>query len=406
MPLNVTRRLSRRRARTTWSAGLLLLSPIVAAQAQPPQRALPRAELEYPEPFSTLSDLRELRDGRVIVTDPREGTVQLVDLTTKRATPIGRRGSGPGEWGRPGILLAMPGDTTMMPDVMNRRLLVIHPDGTPGRTEPANDQDPLWRGAIVGVDDAGRLLLIMERAPARPLDGSVGVADVVRLDRRTRRIDTVGTLMRPAGERSAAMMLGNGMMQLATNLPLAARDEAVLTRDGRAVFVRAAPYRVEIVAPSGARTVGPVAATSGVPVTRAEQEAFLRKQVRPGAILIRTDPSAPAPSGRAPRPRVPALSKADLDAMMQPTMTWPRELPPFFDGAVRAAPDGRVWVLRTRAVDDSIPVYDVFDRTGRVVERVACPARTRLVGFGARVAYLARTDEDDLIWLQRVRLAR
>jgi hypothetical protein len=63
-----------------------------------------------------------------------------------------------------------------------------------------------------------------------------------------------------------------------------------------------------------------------------------------------------------------------------------------------------VWVLRTRAHDDSIPVFDVFDGAGRVVDRVALPKRTRLVGFGAANAvYLARTDDDDLIWLQRVR---
>ncbi|MCU0648675.1 MAG: hypothetical protein MUF00_11805 [Gemmatimonadaceae bacterium] len=406
MVLDITRATSRRRTRTMRWAALLLLLPLAWAEAQPPQRALPRAELEFPEPFTTISSLRELRDGRVIVTDAREITVQLIDLNAKRATPIGRRGAGPREWGRPGSLLPMPADTTLMVDFVNRRLLVIHPDGTPGRTEPEDERDPFWRGAITGVDDAGRVLLVMERRPERPLDGSVGVADVLRLDRRTQRVDTIGTLMRPKGERSAASMMGNGMMQLVTNLPLAARDEAVLTRDGRAVLVRAAPYRVEIVAPSGARTAGPVVSTSGVAVTRAEQEAFLRRQIRPGAILIRTDPSAPASAGRAARPRAPAISKAEFDAMMQPTMTWPRELPPFFEDAARAAPDGRVWVLRTRAVDDSVPVYDVFDRAGRVVERVALPTRTRVVGFGAGVAYLARTDDDDLVWLQRVRLAR
>jgi hypothetical protein len=405
MAIGDWRGVMRRRVRATVPAVALLLPSALVAEAQTPQRTLPRADVEYPEPFTTITDLRELRDGRVIVTDARDGTVQLLDLTARRATPIGRRGAGPREWGRPGTLLAMPADTTLMLDFMNRRLLVIHPDGTPGRTEPEDERDALWSGAIAGVDDAGRLLLVTERRAAGPLDGSIGVADVLRLDRRTRRVDTVGTLTQPKGERTAASMLPNGMMQMATNLPLAARDEAVLTRDGRAVLVRATPYRVEVVAPSGERTMGPVAATSGIRVTRAEQEAFLRRQVRPGAIMIRTNPAVADPPGRAARPRAPAISKAEFDAMMRPNMTWPRELPPFLQGAARAAPDGRVWVLRTRAVDDSVPVYDVFDRTGRAVERVALPARTRLVGFGAGTAYLARTDEDDLVWLQRVRLA-
>ena len=89
--------------------------------------------------------------------------------------------------------------------------------------------------------------------------------------------------------------------------------------------------------------------------------------------------------------------------MMNPDMVWPEVMPPFMGGAVHVDPTGRVWVLRTRAWNDSIPTFDVFDLTGRVTERVTLPKRTRLVGFGNGVAYLARTDDDDLIWLQRVR---
>jgi hypothetical protein len=39
-----------------------------------------------------------------------------------------------------------------------------------------------------------------------------------------------------------------------------------------------------------------------------------------------------------------------------------------------------------------------------VVGRVALPADTRLVGFGNGTVYLARSDEDDLQYLQRYRL--
>ena len=89
--------------------------------------------------------------------------------------------------------------------------------------------------------------------------------------------------------------------------------------------------------------------------------------------------------------------------MMNPDMAWPAVKPPFLANAVQVDPAGRVWVLRTRAWNDSIPTFDVFDANGRVIERVALPKRTRLVGFGNGVAYLARTDDDDLVWLQRVR---
>jgi hypothetical protein len=257
-------------------------------------------------------------------------------------------------------------------------------------------------GELAGVDDAGRMLIVVARRPAGPTDGSVGVADVLRFDRRSGRADTVATLARPKGERTAATMLAGGMMQMATNLPLAAQDLAAIAPDGRIAIVRASPYRVEWIAADGGRTLGPVAPASAIRVTDDEKEAFMRAQIRPGAILVR-GPSGPPQTGR-PGGAMPKLTSADVRRMMNPDMTWPAVKPPFLSGAVHIDRQGMVWVLRTRAHDDSIPVYDVFDGAGRVVDRVALPKRTRLVGFGAANAvYLARTDDDDLIWLQRVR---
>ena len=43
--------------------------------------------------------------------------------------------------------------------------------------------------------------------------------------------------------------------------------------------------------------------------------------------------------------------------------------------------------------------------SGRIVQRVVLPARTRLVGFGANGAiYLVRINEDDQEFLERYRL--
>jgi hypothetical protein len=72
---------------------------------------------------------------------------------------------------------------------------------------------------------------------------------------------------------------------------------------------------------------------------------------------------------------------------------------------VFARPNGDVWVLRSRKAGDAIPVYDVFDTTGKMIARVAFPAKTRLVGFGNGTIYAARSDDDDLEYLQRYRAA-
>ena len=53
---------------------------------------------------------------------------------------------------------------------------------------------------------------------------------------------------------------------------------------------------------------------------------------------------------------------------------------------------------------DDVPSYDVFDSWGARVGTVKLPPNGRLVGFGRNSAYVVRTDEDDLQYLQRYRL--
>jgi hypothetical protein len=110
-----------------------------------------------------------------------------------------------------------------------------------------------------------------------------------------------------------------------------------------------------------------------------------------------------AAGGSAESASKPRPSAADVDAMTNPAMTWPAVKPPFPNSGAMVASDGRLWVPRTRAHNDSIPTYDVFDATGRVVERVVLPKGARLLGFGKGVVYLSRSDEDELLYLQKYR---
>ena len=72
-------------------------------------------------------------------------------------------------------------------------------------------------------------------------------------------------------------------------------------------------------------------------------------------------------------------------------------------GSVLATPEGEAWVLRTRPAADKVPTYDVFDRTGALVRKVSLNPNSRVVGFGRGTVYVARTDEDDLQYLQKYR---
>jgi hypothetical protein len=374
-----------------------VLLAVPALQQQPPVRRIGAAEVELSESFTRVTSLRALGDGRVLVADARDRILHLVDFRAGRATRVGRDGSGPGEYGIPQSLVALPADTTLLYDPMNSRLLLILPGGTPGPLLRIPELDPATRGPPRAADTRGRFFYEVSR-PVEP--GALYQAsrvDIVRLDRTTRRIDTLATLRLPEKLSTGARALPGGMLQTFTNKPLAPRDVAAFSADGRVAIVRAADYRVEWLGADGARTAGPATPFERIRIDAAEREAFLAGQTRPGNIIVR-GPTGGAPGGGAPRAVPIPRGVGSIDD--QP-VEWPDHKPPFLAGAALVAPDGRLWVLKTRAHDDPVPVYDVFDGAGRLVERIAIPARTRLAGFGRGVVFLVRTDEDDLEWMGR-----
>jgi len=373
----------------------------IAAQAPAiPTRRLGAPEAEFGEPFTAVTSVRELRDGRVLVADARDKTLQLIDLKAGTASRIGREGDGPGEYGIPQRLVALLADTTLLFDPRNARVMVILPDGTPGPLLRIPELDPATHGGPRAADLNGRFYYEVSR-PGVPGDlYESSHVDVIRLDRATRRVDTVATLALPDRLSTGGRVLPGGMVRQFTNKPLAPQDVAAFAADGRVAIVRAKDYRVEWLAPRGARVQGPPTPYEPVRITSAEREAFLASQTRPGNIILR-GPAAAAGGPGAPRA---APIPRGSDPFADQPVDWPDHKPPFLAGAAVVAPDGRLWVLKTRPHDRPVPTYDVFDGSGRLVERIALPERTRLAGFGRGVAYLARADEDDLLWLGRYSL--
>ena len=88
-------------------AAMLVASATPALAQNVPTRTLSKPDAEYSEPFTQIAGVRELKDGRLIVIDPRDKTVQVVDMARGTATKLGREGSGPGEYGIPMRLLPL-----------------------------------------------------------------------------------------------------------------------------------------------------------------------------------------------------------------------------------------------------------------------------------------------------------
>ena len=122
----------RRPVRSATTAAIVMLSAVSTnAVAQKPL-GLTKAEAEFADPFTQISGVRELKDGRVLVADARDKTLQLIDLKSGSATKVGREGQGPGEYSLPFRLMPLPGDSSALYDAGNQRYLTVHPDGQTG----------------------------------------------------------------------------------------------------------------------------------------------------------------------------------------------------------------------------------------------------------------------------------
>jgi hypothetical protein len=374
---------------------LLLLSSAPLAAQTVPTVALRAPQAELAEPFTQVTSIRELADGRAYVADARDKVVLLIDLAFKTSVRVGRVGAGPGEFGIPRRLFAMPGDTTLLYDAAANRLLVLLSDGKAGSTRPI-EMPFEASNTFRAIDDRGRIFLT-----TRPYGAAGnGVDDqLVRFDPRSKHVDTIARIGLPPGRITGSRTLGGGMLLTLNNKPYAKEDVTAIGTDGRVAVVRGSDYHVEWFGADGNRIAGPPVAYKPLPLTAAEKRAFLLRRVVPGQIVT----NAGVAGGNAvsmPMPRGSG-AMASADALDDTGMDWPTQIPAFIAGAASIAGDGTLWVLRTRAHDDSIPSYDVFDAGGRLSRHVTLPVGTRLVGFGRGTVYLVRKDADDLEYLQR-----
>lgn len=387
-----------------------------AAAQQPAAVTLKTPDAEYSEPFTRVSAIRELASRKVYVSDISDKTVVLVDLDADKGQKVGREGKGPGEYSFPNALIPIPGNGTLLQDMINRRFLHLGADGKPGDflmmpTPSATTQAPGGGGFsfgglggitnIRGVDGQGRIYF--EGMPFGPDGQSMDSTPAMRWDRVKPAFDTVGWIHLP--KNSGSMTRGGSgsnqtvAIRIGSNDPFVAQEVWSVGPDGRLAIVSPEPYRVTWVTGRGARSAGPVVPYTPIRVTEAEKKVVRDRQARqrPTSISIGGGGGS-APSGTSTR----------NSTITAPDPEWPETMPPFTPGpgggaspTVLVSPEGDVWVHRTRKASEKNPVYDVFDSAGKLVKRVTLNPDSRVVGFGQGVVYVVRADEDDLQYLQR-----
>lgn len=352
---------------------------------------LSKPDASFPEPFSSVIGLRELPDGRVVITDRLEQTVSILTLTDGDVTPVGRQGHGPGEYGMAGPLYPFPGDSTLMVDFGALRAVLIAGDHL-GRTIPLTSGDGL--PMIPRAADArGRLYGSL---PAISRGATADSAPITRLDPATGSVDTAGWVRSASGGAVSAMRSSGGaQMRFGGMRPYAAEDGWTVAPDGRVALVHAADYHVEWIAPDGRRVAGPPLAFTPVKIGKAEKEEWADRISGGTAVMIMRGGSggsggSPPPAMRPPRPNIDEQD-------------WPETKPPFVSNGLRVSPEGNLWIQVSQPAAAKAELWDVVDARGQRIRQVVLPESRRLVGLGNGTLYTVRRDADDLEWLERYR---
>ena len=391
------------------AAGFLALATPAFAQ-NVPTRTLSKPDAEYSEPFTMIAGVRELRDGRVIAIDPRDKTIQVVDLKAGTATKLGREGSGPGEYGIPTRLLALPNDTSAVADMLNNRMLLINPNATVGGFVDLNVPPPSGgrgdgRGMMMignsmptASDAKGRMYV--QGSPFRMTENGPVTSDslpMTRWNRASGKRDTLAWLRVPPGSNQISGSRGRGGTNVSVRMgggpPFNGADMMAVAPDGRVAIVHHDPFSVDFVNEAGQRTRGQPIRYDRIKVSDAHKQEWRERQKSAMGMMITSDNT-----GRRSAAMVPNNNVQDPES-------WGGEyMPPFLSGTntLSFSNDGYLWIQRTGPAGQP-PTFDVIDRAGNLALKVVLPKKSRLLGFGNGAVYIARVDEDDLQYLQRHR---
>jgi hypothetical protein len=380
-------------SRGIWITLVAILAVCVSAPLEAQVR-MERPRVVFSEDFGSIQTVRELPDGRVLVADPLGKALYLLDPTAGTRVLVGSEGQGPEEYRQPDAVWPLPGDSTLLVDLGNGRVVALGPDLKFGPTMPIGLSEPGPGRTLVlalpqGMDGRGRIY-------TRALGGMGGgalpdSAAVLRVDRGTRVADTVANFKLP-GRTQATSGGANARNVQISNIPLSPEDAWGVASDGSVAVARSGDYHIDWIGPDGRVTRGAPVPYDAVRIGTAEKEQWVAEQGRSGGgIGIGVEIQNGQMTMSFARG---AGQRQGVDAY-----TWPDRMPPFYGGRLPIDPRNRVWVRRALTAG-SPSTYDVFDRAGRRVSTVVLDAGKRVVGFGNGGVYVVAFDDFDLNYLE------
>jgi hypothetical protein len=433
----------------------LAASSPVLAQSLPAVRPLgPVVRISGTDIFGSISAVRTLPGGRVLVNDLVRRQLLLLDSTFAKEAIVADTTAATGNAfsGRSAGLIAYRGDSTLFIDPTSLSMLVIDGQGKVARVMavPRPNDAPFMVGGPFGTpgfDTNGRIVYRGFTRPSLPPPPSGNEAPttmrvpeqpdsapILRVALNTRALDTAAFFRIPK-TRATVVQTDRGVSVTMMMNPMPVVDDWTLLPDGTLAIVRGADYHVDWLAPDGSRVSTPKlpfewqrlsddakvafrdSAKTAMEANRARATSATSTGAAPvsvasageggggGMVVMRFDggPGGPGgPAGSAAGNRAP-VAVAPPVMNMVPAADLPDYRPAFGTGAMRADRDGNLWI-RTSKVANGGPVYDVVNRQGVLIDRVAFPFGRVIAGFGPGVVYLGvRDDKGARLELARIR---
>ena len=369
---------------------LTLIAAVFAVAPQGPRViTLDKPDAVLSAEFTQIRGVRELPDGRVLVSDRLDRGVVVATFGTNDVKPISRTGRGPAEYRLPTALIPLPGDSTLLFDEGNSRLAVIGPDLRIHRSFTVmlpRMGTPMFSRVI---DTRGRYYMTIPGwMLGSPNDPPRDTLPLVRFDEKASRVDTI-THIKGYTNRAPGPRLIPGVPYIV----FAPQDVWTVNLSGRIAIVRSGDYHIEFHEPDGRVVRGPSIAYEKIPVTFDDKFQYMKTFVQ------NSNTSGKGPDGGMGATPATEASDANVRRMVGGN-DFAVTKPAAMDESPVMSPEGTLWVQRWVKLGDA-PLYDVFDSAGNRIAQVKVPKGKRVASMGSVTVYLIATDEDGLQRLER-----
>jgi hypothetical protein len=403
--------------------------------SRPPIRKLGDVVATTSDSLGTVTNVRALPGGKLLVNDMTGRRVLLMDSTFKVLKVVADTTPGnPNAYGGGmASLIAFRGDSTLFVDAQSLSMLVIDANGEVQRVMSVPRAQDAMMLAAGGVGAGAfysnghlvyrgmpniRMQVVNGTPQMSPLPDTM---PITRVNLQSRVVDTVGFVKIPTSMPTITRT-DDGKVNVSIEVnPLPVVDEWAVLPSGDIAFVRGRDYHVDWVEASGTRRSSPKMAFDWKRLTDEDKtklvdsvKTLLDKQAaaNPGqgaamatafgaAMGGMAGGSAPrmqvmiregGPPGGGGPVRAPQVSPPKLNVVSPSEL--PDYQPPFFATSTRADADGNLWVLTIPTKPQPAgSAYDVINGKGEVTERVLIPEGRTILGFGpGGVVYLAKRD--------------